>query len=217
MIVNLWGKQVSDRTVSLLNRWIERRMSNGLRSAFLPQPETRLVLHKRYDKHGVVRYDEEVREGMCVEKSTAPKPWTDADECGMTFLKLPQIDRMVIEAAADPLNKYMHSRDWKRFLRNSRIHKQRIFDEMLTRAMVRLQQALERKGLVKKMTGQIELHGWKEIAKCLKVSVSTAITLAKEHGAPVTLLGGTPYTTAERLTEWKQSLFNKKPFREKKE
>ncbi len=57
-----------------------------------------------------------------------------------------------------------------------------------------------------------ELHGWKEISAFLKKSVPTAMKLAREQRAPITLLGKTPFTTAEKLEKWMDSLIEKEPY-----
>ena len=62
------------------------------------------------------------------------------------------------------------------------------------------------------MGKETELHGWKSIADHLQKSVPTAMSLAREQRAPITLLGKTPYTTAEKLEKWMDSLIEKEPY-----
>ena len=214
---NLWPGRVSDKTVRLFNRWMENFMNQGLRSTFIPNEEERSVWSFFTDRNGKRMINIDVLRGYVGISDTShrEKHWTDVDELGVIFHEeLPLEDQVVILASEDPHHELDEREKWNWFLRRAKIGTQRNFDVVLERAVTLLQQLLAKRGIVKEMKGEHELHGWKAIAKKIRRGVSTTIAIAKnpEERMPVTILGSQPFSTEERLDEWLAKKFTEKPY-----
>jgi hypothetical protein len=101
---------------------------------------------------------------------------------------------------------------WNQFLVRSKIGSNAQFDRLLTKAMVHLQRESEKKGLSKAM--KHEIRGWGKIAKRLNMSITTAQKIAKDETArmPITLIGGVPVTTEEKMSKWLDDLIENRPY-----
>lgn len=208
---NLWPSRVSHKTIRLLNRWVERHCTQGLRSTYRIHDEERHVVEKFRDQFGYEKLQTYILRGFVgidKGKGYTERPWTDLDEFGAVFnAELPEVDRMVILAAEDPCGELEDARSWKQFLRISGIKKRKTFEEMLTRAMALLQQILERRGIVPTISDEVELHGWKAIGDELGVTEQTVAQWARDPDMrlPISVLGKRPYTTKRRIDEWKRN------------
>lgn len=209
---NEWPNLVSNGTIRLFNRWMEKKTCGGLRGAHIPQIEERHVFNHFYDKNGKLKVKITILEGICTERSTKPQEnWTDVDEFNVCFYDLSEKQQEIVVAYEDPFDEFTDRRKWDDFLFMnswSQVH----YGKLLKETMTRLQELTEQRGLSRRMDKSKELHGWDAIANFLKKSVPTVVRLAKEFKMPVTLLGGMPYTTEAKLEEWKEKLLERQPF-----
>jgi len=213
-MINYWPTKVSQKTIRLLNLWIEKRTCLGHRPPYVPQERKNHVFHVRCDEEtGRSIIEIEILEGVCGIPGTLPPRWNDVEEFGMAFLDLGKEEQLVILAAEDPFEEFEKPGAWTQFLKDSRIYRQSLFEQQLEEAMVKLQHLCERRDLVKVMGRRgKELYGWKAIAAYLRRSLPVTLKMARNLGAPVTLIGGKPYTTEERLSEWFDEMVRRKPY-----
>jgi len=220
---NLWPGRVANRTVNLLNRHVERITTGGLRSSYLVAPEQRQRYRHVRDIKGRLLIDIEMLRGYVGIKGNirGTTRWTDQDEFSVIFNEvLITSDRLLILAFDDPFDELRDPQEFKKFLKQNNISNRKLFASMAEKAMIVLQQELEKRGMVKMKKGEHELHGWDAIANYLGKSIPTVIGMAKDQKMklPITLMGSTSYTTKEDLDRWKEDRLKKKPiWKEQKE
>ena len=139
-------------------------------------------------------------------------PWNDTNEFDMVFTKLEKILQLTIIAFVDPFNELAYKKQWRAFLKQTKIKNDRVFNKLLKKGFLELQEGLEKKGMVQRMKNEKSLHGWKAIAKFMQKSIPTTKKLARKYKAPVTMLGGNVYSTEEKILKWLNSLITNKPY-----
>ncbi len=190
MIENIWYEYgVSDKTVSLLCKWIEKR-THIVNGPFLPMHSQRFIINKKYNKNGVAIYSMNILEGVEHGRSTSPKAFTNIDEFGYAFYCLDDEDILIILSFIDPMNELESRKEWINYLKGFNIKK---CDERLVCAMVKLQKEAEKRELVPSIEG--EIRGWANIAAFLRCSIPTAMKLAIEKKLPISRLGTEVYST----------------------
>lgn len=212
MIVNNWQGLIDDRLLTLLARWIERRMVKmHPKHAFLPKEGTKYLLHKRYNKFGQAIFDMEVKEGLEFSRSTTPHQLDDIDEFGHLFItKFTDLEQTIIIAYVDPTDEFIDHNYWKEFIKAIGFKKQSYYHDTLTKLICRLQCLSAERRLVKHMENATQgmVEGWNNIAERLGVSVPTAIKWAEtpELNLPVIRIGSKIYLIEDKLPEFYEIL-----------
>lgn len=197
MIENQWyDRGVTDKTLSMLYKWVEYKISSHIKSSYLPHEATRYVFKLGYNKNGVAIYSVTVLSGLEYSRSTAPKEFRALDEFSFVFHELEDKMKLVIMSFIDPFDEIGDRTNWIDFLRS---HNIKNCDGSLSDALVNLQLLLERRGLVKSMEGN--LRGWNDIAGFMKCSVPTAMKLVRELKLPVSRVGGEVWAMKDKLRE----------------
>ncbi len=208
-MVNLEDQGIAPQTLSMLNKWIEQRLRQMIHGAFLPQEATRYVFLKSYNRHGIAMYNVQIFEGLDYIRSTAPREYNDVDEFGFAFYSLSEHERIVILSWVDPFQELESREEWRDYLRECGIGNN--CDNRLVDAMLNLQEYCEKRGVVKAMA-QDGLRTWPEIAEYLRVSVPTAVKMAKSLKLPITIISGTIYTTKAKLDEFFDKHIDSNPY-----
>jgi hypothetical protein len=205
MILNRWPDKVSDKAISLLNRWIEYYAGNICNSPFVPTEAKRYLFKKSIDVEGKCIFRVEILEGIDNSRSTAPREVSKMIEFGFAFRSLSDMDQLIILAQADPFDELNTKESWSKFLIDYKIGNNGDFNRLLIMALVDLQTILEKKKLVEIMTR--DLRGWRRIADYLNVSVPTAKKYTRELGLPISMLGGSVFSSEEKIDVWKERVF----------
>lgn len=209
MIRNEWRDLVNDKTVRLLNRWIEQYISTVIKPAYMPREAQRSVYFKTYNRHGIACFRVEVMEGIDAVRSTKPREFTDVDEFGYAFRELDFLEQIAILSYADPFLEFETRQEWRDYLTTFGI--ERDHGAFLRRSMVSLQKWAEKRGLVKPVEG--EIRGWKSIASFMGRSIPTVMKMAKDPTLkmPVAMILGEAVTTEEKLRQFLNELIQKQP------
>lgn len=205
---------IQEKTISLLNKWLESHLRSMMKSAFLPKESQRFVFELGHSKTGKATYHVHILEGLEFIRSTAPRIFTDADELGFTFRDLSEEDQLLILAYFDPFMEFQDEQDWKTFLIQHGIRKKH--KEYSIEALLRLQDLLQIKGIIKMAEGET-LRGWSQIADYLDMSVPSAMKLAREKKLPCSIVGGTIVTTKARLDAWLEAQIDAHPYYKQRE
>jgi hypothetical protein len=193
---NTWPG-VSNKTVLLLEQWVERRISNLVKSSYMPYEARRFVFTKGYNKFGRAIFRVTVLEGIDFIRSTKFKEFTSVDEFAYAFLGLDRDDRLIILSYIDPFDEIKGISEWKVYLGEMGIvknHEGRLLD-----AMRNLQYLAEQRGIVPSMTGI--LKGWNEISRFIGCSVPKAVAMARELKLPISYVGGEVWAVKDKLEE----------------
>jgi len=214
MLVNNWNGIIDEKLITLLERWIERRLIKmNAKSAFLPKEGTRCIFSKRYNKLGQAIFNIEIKEGLEFGRSTAQHQLDNIDEFGHLFItKMTDFEQTIIIANADPMDEFIDRNCWKIFLKDLGFGKQIHFEKSLLEAMYKLQTLAVEIGLIKNMKelnkGLVE--NWDNIAEELGVSVPTAVKWAedKELNLPIVKIRGKVYLIKGKMDEFWEKLLN---------
>jgi len=215
VIINRWPKYVSNELITLLEKWIEKRIVSVVKSPYLPSNGRRYLFVKRYNKNGLAIFDEVILEGIeHGARGTRPREMTSVDVFGYdVFLSLSALKRGVVLAYADPFSEFANEDSWQSFLRHLSL-KNHTFEESLKGAMIEMQRKAEEKGIVKCMTLEGEIWGLENIAEFLCISRPTLIKYIKDHSLkiPVSKVGNRWFSTEKLLADWKLNLLNHRQF-----
>jgi len=212
-IQNVWNASVDDRTIDLLEAWIERRIRNGsARTAYLPSEVERWEVKKRYNKKGMALFDFIYRSGLDFSRSTRPKESDNVEVFGVDcFLELPEEDRIIILAHADPFGEFdnIHDESWINFLKSMDISNNGKYQKRLEESMMRLQKKCEDCHLSKQIFNNDILETWAAIASFMRRSIPTVIRMHKEEGLPVAIIGGVATSRKSILEDYVNHKFEK--------
>jgi hypothetical protein len=214
MLVNNWSGVIDEKLLTLLERWIERRIIKmNAKHAFLPREGIRHIFKKRYNILGQAIFDIEIKEGLEFGRSTTPHELDNVDEFGHIFItKMSDLEQTIIIANADPLDEFIDKDNWRCLLKSLGFGKSQHFEKVLTEAMSKLQQLAAEIGLVKNMkeSNQGLVEGWENIAEEIGVSIPTAVKWAEDKGLnlPIVKIKGKIYLVKGKMGEFWERLLD---------
>jgi hypothetical protein len=214
MLVNNWSGIVDEKLITLLERWIERRLVRmNAKHAFLPKEGSRCIFKKRYNSLGQAIFDIEIKEGLEYGRSTAPHQLDDVDEFGHLFItKMTNLEQTIIIANVDPLDEFIDKNYWKYFLKDLGFGKAIHYEKVLMEAMYKMQLLAAEIGLVKNMkeSNQGLVEGWENIAEEIGVSIPTAVKWAEDNELhlPVVKIKGKIYLVKGKMHEFWERLLD---------
>lgn len=210
---NKWKDFIDDKTINLLEAWIERRIRNGTpKTAYLPNEVQRFEVQKKTNKNGTALFSFIEHTGLDFSRSTRPKECDSVEVFGINcFRSLNQDDQIIILSYADPFDEFknIHDEDWLYFLQSMCFRKNSEYERELENSMRKLQKRCEECDLVRQIFDDDVVETWNDIAAFLRRSVPTAIKMYKEDGLPVAIIGGVATSRKSLLENYMNSKFEK--------